>query len=626
MTLEELRNIDAKQILPHYFDDCFRLRYVNIAFGTRARHRSSQIITLQALINMNITDESIRLPERNYLFPTPKLLHLSQDDIIADFKKELKPQVKRQVSDFLSDQTVFCEDKAFIDSIRSQLESCGVRAVANMYSADVTILITATTDSIHYSKAFYANILMGTQKWMTDALTQQTLAEPDTLLYRPLPPRKKVLANCIISISNYIGTARQDISSMAKILGATITRDMSLSNTHLICSTPSGDKYWKAMGCDIHIVNHLWLEECFQRNIKMHEGKSFYTHLIPSLVDMVGTAKIPRWVPSELRDSNTHPMNFFTESHGDDSVPNIEQPLHHAGLLATTKKPEKSVDETQTIKVELPGTPNITTSKARSIDPKSLALIGHVNEIKDLSGSSTVVLSGDHSKDKRSDEFESHNAPNVSTVSEAKDVFVTGTSSIPKTTPVNDTNDVMGYNPFHTELKNEIVDIIDTAIFVEAHFMKDTTELPTPTIVEYEMSELIDLAIISEAQTTKGTSCIDQEYSLRKVHVVADVHHSQHYSTMETKSNIPERVFSKCNASDKKCDETMVELSPRKRLRTNNSLQAIPVLLCFTGISKESFDVCVYSCLDNFSRITRNFDNIRSSRMHSSHRRKTFED
>ena len=42
------------------------------------------------------------------------------------------------------------------------------------------------------------------------------------------------MKNIVLSVSNYVGPAREDIFAMATRLGASATRSMTMSNTHLI--------------------------------------------------------------------------------------------------------------------------------------------------------------------------------------------------------------------------------------------------------------------------------------------------------------------------------------------------------------------------------------------------------
>lgn len=81
-----------------------------------------------------------------------------------------------------------------------------------------------------------------------------------------------------ISITNYVDNAREDIITMAKNLGAPISRAMSFTSTHLICASPIGEKYTKATTWNLHIVNHLWLEETYAKWTYQREGKLRYQH------------------------------------------------------------------------------------------------------------------------------------------------------------------------------------------------------------------------------------------------------------------------------------------------------------------------------------------------------------
>lgn len=75
-----------------------------------------------------------------------------------------------------------------------------------------------------------------------------------SVLTRAFPQR------LVIAQTNYRGLAKNDVEDMVRILGATFTTTLSMSNTHLVCREYHGAKYEKGMQWKLKLVNHRWLE------------------------------------------------------------------------------------------------------------------------------------------------------------------------------------------------------------------------------------------------------------------------------------------------------------------------------------------------------------------------------
>lgn len=67
----------------------------------------------------------------------------------------------------------------------------------------------------------------------------------------------------IITISNYSGDSREYIKRLIQATGATFTPSMSTQNTVLVAAHLGGTKTDKASTWGISVVNHTWLEDCF---------------------------------------------------------------------------------------------------------------------------------------------------------------------------------------------------------------------------------------------------------------------------------------------------------------------------------------------------------------------------
>jgi hypothetical protein len=124
---------------------------------------------------------------------------------------------------------------------------------------------------------------------MKDQIKQEKMIDPrSAVLYYPRPTSLiSEMEHCHISVSNYVGEAREDIFTMAEHLGARTSRTMSSAHTHLICSSASGEKYERALQWNIHVVNHFWIEEIYATWQFQREAKPKYLHFSVGVGDMV---------------------------------------------------------------------------------------------------------------------------------------------------------------------------------------------------------------------------------------------------------------------------------------------------------------------------------------------------
>lgn len=120
-------------------------------------------------------------------------------------------------------------------------------------------------DGEEYYTASRQNLVVGNLSWLFWMIAQDRWTSPlHFLLHYPyvrggLPD----MHDMVISVSNYTGDARNYLQTLIEKLGATFTRQLRDSNTHLISAKPVGPKYLAAKNWNINTVNHLWLEETY---------------------------------------------------------------------------------------------------------------------------------------------------------------------------------------------------------------------------------------------------------------------------------------------------------------------------------------------------------------------------
>ncbi|KAG7304558.1 hypothetical protein JYU34_011508 [Plutella xylostella] len=113
--------------------------------------------------------------------------------------------------------------------------------------------------------------------WIKDCLSQQELV-PIQYYHRPVVAAPS-LGGVVASLSTYSGVERAFLDELARLLGATTqlrfcrrTTANALASTHLICPTPSGDKYQGAVKWGLPAVTAQWLLDCAEKGERVPEG------------------------------------------------------------------------------------------------------------------------------------------------------------------------------------------------------------------------------------------------------------------------------------------------------------------------------------------------------------------
>nr|XP_037871630.1 DNA topoisomerase 2-binding protein 1-A [Bombyx mori] len=116
--------------------------------------------------------------------------------------------------------------------------------------------------------------------WIKDCLSQQELV-PLQYYHRPVrvkPSPEPPLKGVVASLSTYSGVERAFLDELAKLLGATTQLRFcrrntanALASTHLICPSPSGDKYAGALKWGLPAVKASWLLTCAAEGRRVSE-------------------------------------------------------------------------------------------------------------------------------------------------------------------------------------------------------------------------------------------------------------------------------------------------------------------------------------------------------------------
>ncbi|KAG5360420.1 BRCT-containing protein 1 [Yarrowia sp. B02] len=223
-----------------------------------------------------------------------------------------------------------------------------------------TVYIGRYRDGDEYIWASRSHMLVGNLVWLYYMVANKTWTSPlDKLLHYPVP-REGVpsLMDKVISITNYYGDGRAYLIELIETLGAKYTRDFSTTNDFLVAGVPEGGKYQAARLWNVHVINHLWLEECFAKWQEMSLSLPQYTHFprhSEGIFEVLGQQKLDAetlkqfyMTNQEIKDEKNQPSSpaivvdsspankRLSESGGEDEGP------------TPSKKPRKSLLEAET--------------------------------------------------------------------------------------------------------------------------------------------------------------------------------------------------------------------------------------------------------------------------------------
>ncbi|KAJ2746663.1 regulator of Ty1 Transposition [Coemansia sp. BCRC 34301] len=166
--------------------------------------------------------------------------------------------------------------------------------VADWNSVD--ILVCQYRSGYDYSKASRLGKLVGTFAWLYQAFLSEQLTVPTLrLLHYPVPAVVVGgMDRMVITISHYTGASREYLVRLITALGARYTAKMTRDNTHLVTAQPEGRKYAAAVQWNVDIVNHLWVEQCYQRWKLLTVSHPNFTYFpdLPVLNSMVGDTEV----------------------------------------------------------------------------------------------------------------------------------------------------------------------------------------------------------------------------------------------------------------------------------------------------------------------------------------------
>jgi hypothetical protein len=264
------KGLSCKIVLPHWFDDCFRL--------------------------------GKKINERPYVFPNPELLRehnpakirevqssildgatsATPSKLPASFPPSSPSENRKNLNAFMCKKMFLAKDLQLSDhlnqTIAELIDHGGATIADTVEEAD--IYIGQYRDGKDYIKASREGKEVANLSWLYHVINRNRYSRPlGKLLHYPVP-RDGIpgFKNLRISVSNYTGDARLYLENLVKHTGAEFTKTMKQDNTHLITAHMHSEKCEAAQEWGVNVVNHLWLEESFSKCAVQPLTNPRYTH------------------------------------------------------------------------------------------------------------------------------------------------------------------------------------------------------------------------------------------------------------------------------------------------------------------------------------------------------------
>ncbi|KAK2879381.1 hypothetical protein FQN49_000924 [Arthroderma sp. PD_2] len=377
------RGLPTKIVLPHWFDDCIKL--------------------------------GKRIDERPYILPNPEILRpgysaplriAENKDVIGASTPEpnaipdmtASPGGTRKDLDVFVGKTVMISNdfdiaERMLNAIEQLIIEGGGKITNQVPDSD--IFVCRYREGEDYKLASRSGKDVGNLSWLYHLITHNAWTSPlRRLLHYPVA-RDGIpgFSKFKISLSNYAGEARIYLENLIAAAGAESTKTLKQDNTHLLTAHGNSEKCTAAREWNMHIVNHLWLEESYAKWQQQTVTDPRYTHFPrrTNLSEVVGQTRIDRYAVEE---------NFFSIEQApsakkpaamqqkDNNIP-LNRPSKQAKTPVSGRKVSKNNAET-------PGTkPDSTVKSAKKTKDKPLQTpvpsrfvdIGKENETPSTTGS-----------------------------------------------------------------------------------------------------------------------------------------------------------------------------------------------------------------------------------------------
>ncbi|CAJ0547967.1 Ff.00g047210.m01.CDS01 [Fusarium sp. VM40] len=281
----------GKVVLPHWFDDCFKL-------GKRIDERPYLLPNPEIL--KKAPEDELKIPANENLAgatsPVPTTLPLPPDGDV----------VRPPVTVFQDHSVMLCKDLSITDRLTKVVQEIIVNGGGKMVESveDCDMFICQYRDGPEYIQASQACKQVGNLAWLYWLIVHNEWASPlRRLLHYPIPKAPiEAFEGLRITVSNYGGEARTYLENLIKASGAEFTKTMKSENTHLITARDTSEKCKAAPEWGIAVLNHLWIEESYAKCKMQPVNTKKYNHFPPrtNLGEIIGQTFLEE---SRLRES-----------------------------------------------------------------------------------------------------------------------------------------------------------------------------------------------------------------------------------------------------------------------------------------------------------------------------------
>lgn len=303
-----------------------------------------------------------RIDEKPYLLPNPEILRADYNaPVKSTMSKDIvgattpEPRHLNSLDNIRDDLNVFEGKKVMISDdfqIGERLLQCleelivkgGGKITYDVYETD--IYVCRYREGENYRIASRAGKDVGNLSWLYHIITRNTWTSPlRRLLHYPIT-REGIpgFKNLKISLSNYAGEARIYLENLILAAGAECTKTLKQDNTHLITAHKNSEKCVAAQEWNLHIVNHLWLEDCYAKWQMKTVSEPRYTHFPQrtNLGEIVGQTRIDRFAIEQ---------HFFPGREGE-TLPDMQELEPEDGNGPSADKNEVAVPEVEMMDVD----------------------------------------------------------------------------------------------------------------------------------------------------------------------------------------------------------------------------------------------------------------------------------
>lgn len=259
-----------------------------------------------------------------------------------------KPRIGLNIST-LDGRIVYLEkdydiDQTFRGAIGAMVKSCG-GVFAEKLDDEVNTYICKKRGGPSYDWASKAPlVVIASVNWLYAVIQSSKFFMPSNLLHLPVFDSPVTeLKGLRISISGYSGDRRHYLQMLFTSMGAEFTKTLDSQNDYLICSKPLGEKYSAAKNrwSQIHIVNHLWVEESYAKweaqDPNLPRFKDLSSNIVPPgkfkvrspLNENLGaeetsSAKHSQPNPTQLSRESSYPIETLNDSFQKDDINVVE--------------------------------------------------------------------------------------------------------------------------------------------------------------------------------------------------------------------------------------------------------------------------------------------------------------